>query len=157
MTATFDMMSDTDQHRGARLRAWSCGARGIVSRASGALFVLAAVGLWLEPGAQEAMDLLLIKLGVSLFMGFVGLALIQDKPTTLAPEVQIDTMRGEVRIAQPVGPARRIAIRDLGRAEAVGDVIRLTAANGAFLAAVSLPDPDAWSRLHGALRDAGKL
>ncbi|WP_299549368.1 hypothetical protein [uncultured Tateyamaria sp.] len=161
MTATFDAMTDTGQQGTTRLRGFFLGARGIASRATGGLLVLASFGLWLEPGSQTAMDLVLMKLGVSLFLGFAGLTLMQDKPRMHEPEVQIDTVRREVRITRPDGGRRsiirRIAIRDLGRAEVVGDVIRLTAANGEFLAAVSLPDPEMWSSLHDALQDAGKL
>ncbi|WP_299703104.1 hypothetical protein [uncultured Tateyamaria sp.] len=160
MTATFDTLTDAEKQGTKRMRMWSLGARGLASRAFGAVLVLTSLGLWIEPGTQMAVDLVLMKLGVSLFLGFAGLALMQDKPQAQDPEVQIDTVRREVRIARPRGRRsviRRIAIRDLGRAEAVGDVIRLTAANGAFLAAITLPDPDAWSSLYGALQDAGKL
>ncbi|WP_299603147.1 hypothetical protein [uncultured Tateyamaria sp.] len=168
MTATFEtttqaeqQATDAEQQGNKRTRMWSLGARRIASRAFGAVLVLASLGLWIEPGTEMAVDLVLMKLGVSLFLGFAGLALMQDKLQAQDPEVQIDTVRREVRIARPGGRRRsvirRIAIRDLGRAEAVGDVIRLTAANGAFLAAITLPDPDAWSSLYGALQDAGKL
>ncbi|GGX48143.1 hypothetical protein GCM10007385_14950 [Tateyamaria omphalii] len=161
MTATFDTTPHTEQHGPESTRIWSLGARGIASRALGAVLVLASLGLWIEPGAQMAIDLLVMKLGVSLFLGFAGLALMQDMSRGQDPEVQIDTVRREVRIARQRGRRtsviRRIAIRDLGRAEAVGNVIRLTAANGALLAAVSLPDADAWSSVYGALQDAGKL
>ena len=168
MTATLDttthaeqQTTDAEEQGTKRMRIWSLGVRGLASRALGAVLVLTSLGLWIEPGTQMAVDLVLMKLGVSLFLGFVGLALMQDKPRAQDPEVEIDTVRREVRIARPRGrrPSviRRIAIRDLGRAEAVGDVIRLTAANGALLAAISLPDADAWSSLYGALQDAGKL
>lgn len=161
MTATRDMMSDTAQPNRTDAPAWPQKTGEIACRALGVLLVLAALGLWIEPGAHMVTDLVLMKLGVSLFLGFAGLALMQHKSATQDPEVQIDTVRREVRIARPRGRhrsvIRRIAIRDLGRAEAAGNVIRLTAANGALLAAITLNDPDTWSSLHGALQDAGKL
>ncbi|MFP4327813.1 MAG: hypothetical protein ACLFQL_07370 [Paracoccaceae bacterium] len=49
---------------------------GLVSGIAGAGLVAAALGLWVLPGASMAADLLLMKLGLSLFLGLGGLALI---------------------------------------------------------------------------------
>jgi len=48
----------------------------ILSGVTGAGLVAAALGLWVLPGSSMAADLLLMKLGLSLFLGLGGLALI---------------------------------------------------------------------------------
>jgi hypothetical protein len=48
----------------------------ILAGITGAGLVAAALGLWILPGSSTAADLLLMKLGLSLFLGLGGLALI---------------------------------------------------------------------------------
>lgn len=161
MTATFDAITDTDQTDAPAALDAHALFMTYGRKIAGAALLLAGLGLWLEPGAQFDAELLLMKLGVSLTFGFAGLALMQTRTGSSGQEVEIDTLRREVRLIRSQGRKRvmlrRTAIRDLGRAEQVGDMVRLTAANGDFLAEVSLADAAVRSSLCGALRDAGKL
>ncbi|WP_299657438.1 hypothetical protein [uncultured Tateyamaria sp.] len=161
MTATFDAMTDTDQTDVPK----ALEARALFTaygrKIAGGALLLAGLGLWLEPGAHVDTDLILMKLGLSLTFGFAGLALMQTHNAPSGQEVEIDTVRREVRLIRSHGRkravTRRTAIRDLGRAEEIGETVRLSAANGDFLAEVSLADAAVRSSLCGALRDAGKL
>jgi hypothetical protein len=140
------------------------GQRWVVRSAQrliGASLVLAAMGLWIQPGALLDADVMLMKLGVSLCMGFAGLAILQAGRTVPGIEVEIDTVRREVRLVRRKGSTSalvsRTAMTDLGPAEQRGNLLRLWAANGALLAEVAMGDGPARASMIGALRDSGKL
>lgn len=133
----------------------------IAQRLGGITLVLASVGLWVTPGALWGTDLALIKLGVSLLMGFAGLAILHAGRTQHTVEVEIDTVRREVRLVRGRGKDRTVVSRtslfDLGPAEVHGNMIRLWAPDGALVAEVAMTDAGVRSSLTSALRDAGKL
>lgn len=134
-------------------------ARG-AQRLGGVALVLAAAALWLQPGAMLDADVVLIKLGVSLAAGFIGLALVQGARARPSVQVAIDTVRREVRLEREGATPRvigRTAFADLGRAEHLGGMVRLWADDGTLIAEVALTDPATQRTLLGALRDAGKL
>ncbi|KIC49120.1 hypothetical protein [Tateyamaria sp. ANG-S1] len=161
MTATFDATTDTNDCNAPSARMDTATVARFAMRTAGVVLVLAAIGVWLEPTAHAGPDLLVMKLAVSLFLSLAGFMILQDRRVQESPDVEIDTVRREVRvIARNVRDrklVRRIAIRDLGKAEMLGDRVVLKAANGDMLADVSLADARVRSSLCHALQDAGKL
>jgi len=130
-------------------------------RLGGAALVLAAIGLWVMPGASWDADLALFKLGLSVILGFAGLAILQAGRAQPLVQVEVDTVRREVRLVRGAGQDRtvvsRTLISDLGPAEIHGTMARLWAADGALVAEVAMSDPDLRRSLTAALRDAGKI
>ncbi|WP_299292508.1 hypothetical protein [uncultured Tateyamaria sp.] len=137
----------------------------VLQKLLGASLVMAAMGLWLQPGAQLETDVLLMKFVLSLVMGFAGLAVFQASwPAAGAEgdtEIEIDTVRQEVRTVRGRGRARTVLARtrmcDLGAAEPTSDGLRLWDAEGTLMAEVQLTDATARASLTTALRCAGKL
>ena len=70
-------------------------------RLVGASLALAAVGLWLAPGSSWESDVMLFKLILSIIALLAGFGLMQSSATPAAPEVEIDTIRREVRLLRP--------------------------------------------------------
>lgn len=130
-------------------------------RLGGAALMTAAAGLWVQPGASWDADVMLIKLGLSLTLGLAGLAVLQAGRAVPPVEVEIDTIRREVRLMRGKGRARqlvtRTALAELGPAEVQGNMVRLWSGDGALIAEVALTDPAIRRSLTGALRDADKL
>lgn len=161
MTAITDFSSQNDI---AETPHMVNGARWLTRSAQslgGVALVLAAVGLWITPGAAFDPQLALFKLGVSATLVLVGLAIVQTGWSKPMVQVEIDTVRREVRLVRGKGRARtlvsRISIADLGPAEVRGTMARLWTADGALVAEVAMSDPDLRRSLMGALRDAGKI
>jgi hypothetical protein len=127
----------------------------------GAVLILAAVGLWAMPGSDWSGDLLLIKLVLSLMMVLGGIAMLHTPNTSIAPEIEIDTIRREVRVVRrgddgdDVLSAHKFA--DLERAEMQGAHMVLWAKGGVMLAEVAMSDPKIRSSLTSAMMQAGKL
>ena len=140
------------------------GARWLVrsaQRMAGVTLILAAVGLWVVPGSLWDADVVMIKFGLTILFGLGGLCVLQLGRAQPLVQVEIDTLRREVRLVRGTGRGRtlvrRTAIADLGPAELHGAMVRLWAADGALVAEVAISDPVARRSLTGALRDAGKL
>ncbi|APX11143.1 hypothetical protein [Tateyamaria omphalii] len=161
MTATFDAATDTKGAKGPQPPFDMRAIAGFATHAAGAILVLGAIGVWLEPTTYAGADLVVMKLAVSLFLSLAGFLILLDRRANDVPEVEIDTVRREVRVVTGGGRRRKItrrtAIRDLGRAEVMGETVRLKAANGDVLVDVSLHDAQVRNHLFGALQDAGKL
>ncbi|MEO0380669.1 MAG: hypothetical protein AAF252_10385, partial [Pseudomonadota bacterium] len=89
------------------------------------------------------------------------LAFLQAGRAQPSVEIEIDTVRREVRLVRGKGRARdvvsQIAIADLGPAEVRGEMARLWTTDGDLVAEVAMSDPALRLSLLGALRDAGKL
>lgn len=135
-------------------------ARG-AQRLGGAALLLASLGLWIAPGSSWDADTALFKLGVSVALALTGMIIMQSGRAVPAIEVEIDTVRREVRLVRGKGRARslvsRTAIADLGPAEIRGTMVRLWDAEGVLLAEIAMSDPASRYSLTMALRDAGKL
>lgn len=161
MTAVTDFTAPTPLADAPRMIHGGRWLARIGQRMGGAALVLAAVGLWVAPGASWDMDLALMKMGLSLAIGFAGLAILTAGRAVPSIEIEIDTVRREVRLVRGKGRARtlvsRTAIADLGPAELHGNMARLWAADGALVAEVAMGDPDLRRGLTAALRDEGKL
>jgi hypothetical protein len=161
MTAISDFMTDAVPADAAQMvdgRRWMIRA---AQNLGGTALILAALGLWLQPGASWEADLALIKLGLSLVMGLAGVAVMQLGRARPMVQVEIDTTRREVRLVRAQGRARELVSRtrmsDLGHVEMLGGVVRLFDARGALIADVALTDPVTRSSVMSALRDVGKL
>ncbi len=131
-------------------------------RLFGVSLTIAAIGLWLAPGASWESDVMLFKLILSITAVIAGLGLVSASAKPRAPEVEIDTIRREVRLVRRQrGTAAEIlqncAFADLAKAEYKGSTVRLWDASGAFLAEANLSDRTAFSSLIAGLRDVGKL
>ncbi|WP_281992282.1 hypothetical protein [Sulfitobacter geojensis] len=141
------------------------GGRMIVrgaQRLLGVSMTLAALGLWLAPGASWESDVMLFKLILSLTAVIAGLGLMGASTAPRAPEIQIDTIRREVRLVRRQrGGADQVlqscGFAKLSRAEQDGNSVFLWDQAGLFLAEVSLTDRKALSSLVAGLRDVGKL
>lgn len=135
--------------------------RGL-QRLFGASFIVVAFGLWLVPDSSFENDLLLFKLLLSIVSGFVGIGLLQSGAPQLAPHVEIDTIRREVRLVRashtaPSQVLERCRFDALAHVEVEGPHVRLWDASGAFLAEATLTDQPTFARLTACLRDSGKL
>ncbi|WP_390915107.1 hypothetical protein [Pseudosulfitobacter sp. SM2401] len=127
----------------------------------GAVLILAAVGLWAMPGADWSGDLLLIKLVLSLMMVLGGIAMLHTPNRAKTPEIEIDTIRREVRVMRrneagdQMLSAHKFA--DLERAELLGAHMILWAKGDVMLAEVAMSDPNIRRSLTSAMMQAGKL
>lgn len=135
-------------------------ARG-ARRIGGLALVLAALGLWFAPGASWEADTALFKLAVSVMLAFGGLGVLHAGRSVPAVEVEVDTLRREVRLVRGKGRARSLVSRtrmaDLGPAEVRGTMVRLWGPDGVLLVELAMTDPTGRYHLISALRDAGKL
>jgi hypothetical protein len=133
------------------------GLQGVVGMA----LIIAAVGLWIAPGANWAQDVLLMKLGVSAIAGMMGLACLQSFIRPAPPKVEIDTIRHEVRLVRTRGKDRfvldRCAFKDLTLVENSGTHVQLWGKNDTLIAEVAASDRVSHRSLVTALRVAGKL
>jgi hypothetical protein len=127
----------------------------------GVSLMLAAVGLWVMPGSDLSSDVLLMKLALSLTAVGVGLSLAQQGKPQSMPEVQIDTIRREVRLVRAKGAIKEVIktckFADLDRAEIEGAHVVLWAPGNVMLAEVPMTDPQSRNSLMLGLMDAGKL
>ena len=167
MTAVSDFMNDTAPERelpvsghiqtldGGRLI-----VRGSQNLLGAALF-LSAIGLWVMPGSDFSGGVLLMKLVLSLTAAIIGLALIQQGRASTPPEVEIDTVRREIRLVRINGKARECIkhckFADLDRAEVHGAHVALWDKGNVLLAEVALSDPKMRRSIMSGLADAGKL
>ena len=131
-------------------------------RLLGVSLALAAVGLWMAPGSSWESDVLLFKLILSLMAILAGAGLLQASAKPKSIEVEIDTIRREVRLMRPApdGSAaliERCAFADLTRAERNDTLVRLWGPRNTLLAEVNMSDRAVLHTLVSGLRDTGKL
>ena len=128
--------------------------RILVFRIIGAAMVLSASGMWLMPGVAVDSDLVLIKLGMSVFFFLCGLALLMRNHQDNQPDAYFDAIRGEVRVLQKDNRGRpemvlRRSYDTLGSASFTGDMFEMFDPDGTML--MRLPIESA--RVREALRD----
>lgn len=74
--------------------------RTVLFQISGTALILSAPGMWLMPGSQYEAEVVLFKLGVSLFSFLCGLALLMRNHVDNQPEAYFDPIRSELRVLQ---------------------------------------------------------
>ena len=130
-------------------------------RMAGMILIMSSAGLWVLPGSVWSVEILATKFALTILFGVVGLAVLQSGRAQPVVQVEIDTVRREVRLVQGKWQRRTVVNRtpmaDLGPAEQHGTMVRLWAMDGSLVAEVMVTDPEARRSLTGALRDAGKL
>ncbi|MCF6231711.1 MAG: hypothetical protein L3J36_01220 [Rhodobacteraceae bacterium] len=120
--------------------------RILVFRVVGAAMVLSASGMWLMPGATTSSDLVLIKLGMSIFFFLCGLALLMRNHQDNQPDAYFDPIRNEVRVLQkdnrgvPEMVLRR-SYDTLGSACFNGDMFEMFDPDGTLLMRLPIEDP----------------
>ncbi len=133
----------------------------VIQALFGAALLIAALGLWLAPGASWETDLVLVKLVASLFAGAAGIGLLQNAARPTAPKVEIDTIQHEVRLVRTRGKDRfvldRCKFKDLTLVENSGTHVQLWGKNNTLIAEVAASDRVSHRSLVTALRVAGKL
>lgn len=133
-----------------------------ICRLSGAALMLAAVGLWLAPGASWESDLMLFKLLLCVCAVLAGLGFLQAGSRQTAPHVQVDPIRRQVRLMRPGKDGRLSVLRqssfaDLQRAEINGTCVRFIDGDHNLLAELTIDDARVLGHLKAGLRDEGKL
>ncbi len=123
----------------------------------GTFLILVASAMWFLPGSQTDADLVIMKLGVSLFFLLCGLALVMIHHADNVPEVCFDPIRRELRVlvksgdGQPQTVLRR-SYESLGRAHFHKKRVELYDFDGRLLLGVKVRDPARHAALQAQLR-----
>lgn len=163
MTATADFIEDN--HPISQPVVKTDGRRMVLrtmQRIVGFALALAAAALWVAPGSTMESGVLLYKMILSLTSIVAGLGLMHASARPPEPEIEIDTIRREVRLVRRSRThgdtvISRSSYADLGKVEHDGPYIKLWDAQMNLLAEVTLHDKDARRSLVGGLHDEGKL
>jgi len=112
----------------------------------GTFLILVAAAMWVLPGSASDADLVLMKLGASLFFLFCGVALVMIHHEENAPEVCFDPIRRELRVlvksadGQPHVVLRR-GYDSLGRVHFHNGRVELYDFDGRLLLGLRVSDP----------------
>ncbi|WP_245706409.1 hypothetical protein [Ruegeria marina] len=74
--------------------------RTVIFRVLGTALVIGAAAMWFMPGSNLSAETALMKLGVSLFFFFSGLALLMIHHQDNQPDAYFDPIRRELRVLQ---------------------------------------------------------
>ena len=112
--------------------------RSIVLRIVGAAMVLSSTGIWLLPSAPYDPEMALIKIGISVFFLFAGIALMMVNNPDTHPDAYFDPIRRELRVLQRTGNGRpRTVLRrgydTLGSVRFKGRSVELFEIDGSLL------------------------
>jgi hypothetical protein len=123
---------------------------------------LAAVLLWVAPGAAWESDVMLFKLVLSVGAVYLAIALLQMGKPVAQPSVEVDIARGELRLIREENGSlpvilERCAFADLQAVDLCGSHITFWANGGRLLAEISLSNANAHAALLARLRGLGKL
>lgn len=127
----------------------------------GGFLILTAIGFWVMPGSDFSSDVVLMKLVLSLIAALAGIAMMDQGKAPAIPEVEIDTVRREIRLVRHKGKhgecVQSCKFSDLDRAEVHGTHVILWGQDDVMLAEVALNDPQLRRSLMRGLSTAGKL
>ena len=131
--------------------------RILVFRIIGAAMVLSASGMWLMPGSSTNPDLVLIKLGMSVFFFLCGLALLMRNHQDTQPDAYFDAIRGEVRVLQKDNRGRpemvlRRSYDSLGSASFNGETFEMFDKDGTMLMRLPIENAETRDALRAQLR-----
>ena len=130
--------------------------RVVMFRVFGTALILGAAGMWVAPDISEGTDLTLIKLGVSVFFFFCGLALLMRNHEDNQPDAYFDPIRQEVRVLQKNDRGRpqtilRRAYDSLGGVDFSGNSVELFDVDGSLLMRLIVDDAEVRQALRGQL------
>jgi hypothetical protein len=142
-------MDDRQIGKAAPKRAPRHGWRALsgLSRFTGVVLMLAAVGIWLLSGSLWDAEMMLLRLGVSVVFMCLGLALLHAGRRTARDEIHLDQRARELRHVRRGhdGIARlrqRLALRDLSEVVIDEDRLVLRGRDGQVLLELSGMDRD---------------
>lgn len=150
MSMTLPPLSDVEARMPIKLNFGGGAAMmTVIFRICGTALILTAPALWILPGSTVAADLMLMKLGITLFFFLCGLALLMRNHEDAQPQVFFDPIRRELRVLQMNNRGRpetilRRGYDTLGAAHITKRSLELWDVDGSIL--MRLPLPDANSR-----------
>jgi len=130
------------------------GLGAVLVRGLGSFLVVTAAAMWFLPGSQTDTDLVVMKLGVSLFFLLSGISLMLLADGVERPRACFDPIRRELRVLAPAVGGRcktvlRRSYESLGRVEFLRKGVALYDMEGRLLLRLGLQD----ARQRSALRD----
>ena len=130
--------------------------RVVIFLVVGTAFILVAWGMWLLPGAETDGEMTLIKLGISVFFFFCGLALLMRNHVDTQPDAFFDPIRQEVRVLQKNDRGRpqtilRRSYDGLGSAKFSSNSVQLFDVDGSLLMRLVIDDADVRQALRAQL------
>jgi len=130
--------------------------RTVLFRIAGTALVLSASGVWIMDGGQLDPELMLVKLGITVFCFFCGLALLMRNHQDNQPDAYFDPIRGEVRVLQKNDRGRpetvlRRSYDSLGSASFAGKSVTLFDVDGSQLMRLMIDDKAVRSALRTQL------
>lgn len=131
-------------------------ARAVMFRLLGAAMLVAASSLWVLPAPELDGELRLIRLGVSVFFLFCGLALFLRRTREIQPDAYFDPIRREVRVLRKNDRGRpqtilRRSYDSLGSAKFVNSSVQLVDVDGSVLMRLVIEDAGAREALRAQL------
>jgi hypothetical protein len=139
-------VSDIESRIPIRLAQGGSGAiLAVLFRIVGTALILTAPAMWLVPGSAMSQELMLMKLGVTLFFFLCGLILLMRNHVDAQPEVLFDPIRREMRVMQRNNRGRpetilRRSYETLGAAHFSKRSVELWDVDGSVLMRLALPD-----------------
>jgi len=133
----------------------------LMQRLVGVSLLMASPGLWLAPGANWNNEVMLMKMALSAISLLVGVWLILSGQKPAAPEIQIDTVRREVRLVRP-GPLgadlllQKCRFSDLSKVKREDRVLMFWDEKGDFIADVYIGHQSVMDVLISGLLDSGQ-
>ena len=126
-------------------------------RVVGTFLILVAAAMWALPGSTMEADLVLMKLGASVFFLFCGVAVLMVHHADNTPEVCFDPIRRELRVLvkSPDGQPHVVLRRgydSIGRARFQNNRVELYDFDGRLLLGVRVTDPARRTALETQLR-----
>lgn len=130
--------------------------RTVIFRVIGTALVIGAAAMWLLPGSENGADAALMKLGVSLFFFFCGLALLMIHHQDNQPDAYFDPIRREVRVLQKNNRGRpqtilRRSYDSLGAARFNEHYLEICDVDGSILMRLPIPSADIRQALRSQL------
>lgn len=119
--------------------------RVVMFRVFGTAFILSASAMWLMPGTEVDGELMLLKLGISVFFFFCGLALLMRNHVDNQPDAYFDPIRHEVRVLQKNDRGRpqtilRRSYDSLGSVDFSSNAVELFDRDGSMLMRLVIDD-----------------
>jgi len=130
--------------------------RVVMFRVFGTALLLSASAMWLMPGSQLDGELMLLKLGVSIFFFFCGLALLMRNHEDNQPDAYFDPIRHEVRVLQKNDKGRpqtilRRSYDSLGSVDFSRNAVELFDVDGSTLMRLVIDDSNVRKALRAQL------